>query len=111
MFAPGLRCYTSAMAGRRWAGTALALCLLAGCTVDDASGTAAPSPDVVTTAPPDGEPPPPPPPTTLTAAVNLSTAVPGIPVAHAGIVPGRGRAAADASAGGNGCPSSPASMA
>ena len=68
------------MAGRRWAGVALAVCLLGGCTAEE-PGVAAPSPDVVATAPPDGEPPSPPPPTTLTAAVDLSAAVPGVPVA------------------------------
>jgi hypothetical protein len=68
------------MAGRRWVGAALVVCLLGGCTADEPGATAS-SPDVVTTAPPDGEPPSPPPPTTLTAAVDLSTAVPGVPVA------------------------------
>ena len=46
LFAPGLRCYTSAMARRRWAGVALALCLLGGCTADE-PGPAAPSSAVV----------------------------------------------------------------
>ena len=50
LFAPGLRCYTSAMARRRWAGVALALCLLGGCTADE-PGAAARSHDVVPTAP------------------------------------------------------------
>jgi hypothetical protein len=57
------------MVRRRWAGVVLGLCLLGGCTTpDDGSGATAP-------------PAPPPPPTTLIAAVDLSPAVPGVPVA------------------------------
>jgi hypothetical protein len=72
----------------RWAGVALSLCVLGGCTSHDDDGVrAAPSArTTATTAPPAADPPSPPPPTALHGSVDLSTAVPGVPVAGTAVV-------------------------
>jgi hypothetical protein len=70
------------MRRRRWAGVAVAVCLLGGCTAEpDVADSAAPSRAPAAAAPPDAEPPPPPPPLSLQGAVDLSTAAPGVPIA------------------------------
>ena len=71
-----------ARARRPTAVVALALCLLAGCTAaNDAAGTAAPVRTAGVAAAPDAGPAPPPsPPAIVQAAVDLSAAVPGVPV-------------------------------